>query len=384
MSPFDPTQIGGLSVWLDASQLTQAPGAAIPTWPNLSQQPQTVTFIGSPQPIVSPTLKNGLKVVQFTHSQAALRINGTGVDKEYTLVYIARMLATALPGAGRIVCAIYNGVVANLLFGWWNTNMDTAYATPGFLTPDGTKPTTTDWIQYSADASATPAYFPRLFRNGTFLSGTVDATGARTDGFGGTFAISGFDPNDVLSVSDETSDCEVAEVCLYNHKLADVDRQRVESYLWEKWLTPTRNLIGTTDGIGASYAIFTSKRRLAAASTGVASAAATVTRRRCLIASASGTTTANAVIGRVRTLAVSISGKATASGTISKIGVTSPGPDIVYSENLVPVITSADQLVPYIYTSAEPMPAIYNGEYLAPNLYAKDVMVPIIVRSEEI
>ena len=45
-------------------------------------------------------------------------------------------------------------------------------------------------------------------------------------------------------------------------------------------------------------------------------------------------------------------------------GITSPGPDIIYADNVLPVIVNATYLVPY--------------------LYAKDEMVPTIVRSDEV
>jgi hypothetical protein len=37
--------------------------------------------------------------------------------------------------------------------------------------------------------------------------------------------------------TEDTCDCEIAEVVLYNRKLSDSDRQTVEGYLRKKWLT---------------------------------------------------------------------------------------------------------------------------------------------------
>jgi len=222
-SVFDPTSIAGLTMWLDASTLSAAPGAMISAWPDISGNGRTVNIIGTPALIISPILKNANKVVRFTLGQARVRATGLDVDKDYTLVYVARMWGSS---AGRIASASYPP--ANVLFGWWNGFEGAAYA-GGFLLPDTKVAQTTNWKMYSADAATLPAYRPRLFSNGVFLTG--DGTVATTDGWGANFNLSGY----TASTSDETCDCEVAEVVLYNRKLSDADRQQVEDYLRTKW-----------------------------------------------------------------------------------------------------------------------------------------------------
>jgi hypothetical protein len=65
-------------------------------------------------------------------------------------------------------------------------------------------------------------------------------------------------------------------------------------------------------------------------------------------------------------------------------GISSPGPDIIYAENVVPIIVRSGELAPYIHSGAEPVPAIVNGEYPVPHPYAKNKMVPNIVESTEV
>lgn len=219
---FDPTTLAGLTIWLDAADYTSGP------WTNRVVGGPGTQIIGAPSPAAVPAAKNGLPVVRFKANEGRVRMTAdTGIDLNYTLVYVARLVG---PTIGRIVNGSYTP--ANILFGWWNGFEDVAYA-EGFLTPDMRKAWTTDWIMYSADGEGLipvtyDDYMPRLFRNGTLLSGgTVKMAG----GWKGTFCISGYDPGG----AQETPDAEVAEVLFYNRKLSDADRQQVEGYLREKW-----------------------------------------------------------------------------------------------------------------------------------------------------
>jgi hypothetical protein len=217
-----PTDFPNLTLWLDASTLSPALGATIAAWPDLSGNNRTVNLVGTPAPTISPTLKNGRKVVRFKVNEGRLRAVGLATTKDYTLVYVARQWGTT---PGRIACATLPG--GNVLFGWWTTYQDIAYVTNAFLTPDVRAAWTTNWKMYSADGASTPSYIPRLFSNGVLLSGES----TRTDGWANTFNLSGYEPTG----PGETSDAEVAEVVFYNRKLSDADRQTVESYLRAKW-----------------------------------------------------------------------------------------------------------------------------------------------------
>ena len=94
--------------------------------------------------------------------------------------------------------------------------------------PDTRAAITTAWKLYAGDC-ATPAVAPRLFSDGALLG--THPTPPAADGFGGTLNLSGYGTS-----TEETCDCEVAELVLYNRKLPDADRQTVEGYLREKWL----------------------------------------------------------------------------------------------------------------------------------------------------
>jgi hypothetical protein len=229
-----PKSVSGLKIWLDASQLALADGAAVSPWPNLAVGGAVGTMVGTPVPKISTNKLKGQRLVRFTVSEGRLRITGSGCNLDFTLAYISRMLGNA----GRIVCAAYPD--PNFLIGWWNGFMDVGYSSTGaFFLPDGRKAwdsegTPSPWILYSGDSQASP-WAPRMFRNGVLMSTGGPGTPGINDGWGvsGTFNISGYHSAD----STETCDCEIAEVILYNRKISDSDRQAVENYLRNKWLT---------------------------------------------------------------------------------------------------------------------------------------------------
>jgi hypothetical protein len=104
---------------------------------------------------------------------------------------------------------------------------------------------------YSSD-SATPAATPRLFSNGALLGSFPTPPSLAT--WNGTLCIRHHDAE-----ATENSDCEIAEVVMYNRKLSDAERQQVESYLRAKWNPPAfrltdlgASLVGWFDGADAS------------------------------------------------------------------------------------------------------------------------------------
>jgi len=214
--PFNPDTITGLRVWLDA--VDYLPGS----WLNKAGGGGQPVIKGAPAPAWATSTQNGLPVVRFKPNEGRLRmLSGSGVYKEWTLVYVGRMVG---PTSGRIVNAVYQP--ANLLVGYWNGMQDVMYD-GGFANPNLQTAWTSDWKMYGGDGSDTPSTHARLLSRGELLS----TLGSGVEGWKDTFSISGFDPEG----TQETCDCEVAEVCLYNRKLDDAERQQVETYLREKW-----------------------------------------------------------------------------------------------------------------------------------------------------
>ena len=213
----------GLAVWLDASALGLADGAAVSPWANLGSGPDA-PIVGTPAPTLQTNELNGLPVVRFALNEGRVRMTGSGVDDTWTVAYVGRISGAV---AARVVGAIYPP--PNMIIGWHGALQDVAYNTGGgFYTPGGTA-ATPNWKLYSADG--TTGGSGRLFSDGMLYS---SSNGALTDGWDGSFAISGYDATGLA----ETSDCEIAEVVVYDRVLTDVERQQVEDYLRAKWLEP--------------------------------------------------------------------------------------------------------------------------------------------------
>jgi hypothetical protein len=233
---FSPTSLSGLAIWFDASQLGLPDGADVSPWPNLgSSGPGTI--VATPAPQISVNKLKGQRLVRFFNGGGRMRMTATGVQWAHTLAYVGRMVPGGY-GAGRLVCAAYPQ--PNFLIGFWNGYEDVGYSTTGsFFVPDMRTSVTTNWKLYSSDADASPefggaGYHPRMFKDGVLLSsgGQADGYCQMADAWWDTFNISGYDPTGTA----ETCDCEVAEICLYDRKLPDADRQQVEDYLRNKWL----------------------------------------------------------------------------------------------------------------------------------------------------
>jgi hypothetical protein len=223
VSAFAPDDLAGLVVWLDASQLGLADGAAVNPWPNRADAAKPGVMVPAASGTDASVRTNALggkSVVRFYANHKRLRITGISVDDNFTLVYVARLTG---PTPGRVATAQYTP--NNLLFGFWTSYEDVAYDN-GFMVPDARKPWTMNWRLYSADGIGPGAVQDRFFSNGVLLGSYTDGRG-----WGGTFNLSGYSP----TTAEETADCEVAEVCLYNRKLPDGERQQVEDYLRVKW-----------------------------------------------------------------------------------------------------------------------------------------------------
>jgi F5/8 type C domain len=241
---FTPKKISGCVIWLDASRIYLADGAAVNTWTNLGSGPQP-TITNTPAPTFRKFALNGLPVVRITKEQGCLRITGTGITKDWTTIYVARRWRNT---PGRVVTAMA-GTNQNILVGFWDQYMDVAF-NEGWTSGDPISGgSATTWKLYSAD-NTTAAATPRLFSNGVLI-GTFP-TPPSTATWAGTFNISGSGPT-------EYADCEIAEVVQYNRKLSDAERQQVEGYLRTKWSPPPfqltdlgANLVGWFDGADAS------------------------------------------------------------------------------------------------------------------------------------
>jgi hypothetical protein len=215
---FDPSSLGGLAVWVDASKLLLTDGAAVSSWPNLGTAPNP-SFVGTPLPIFKANILNSLPIVRFTAGQGRLR--GThSLTNNWTLIYIVRRWGTT---GGRAWGVAYPP--ANIYVGMHTTRPDVMYIEGAQNNgPETTWSATPPdpWKMYSADCDAT---LSRFFINGGLVGSN------QSGNLTGTWNLSGYDP----ATAGETGDCDIAEVLLYNRKLLDTERIQVQDYLRGKW-----------------------------------------------------------------------------------------------------------------------------------------------------
>lgn len=210
---FTPAALAGLTVWLDAVQYT---GSA---WPNLGSAPAPA-IVAAPAPALMPAALNGLPVVRFQVNQG--RIRGTGMctygSWDLTVLYVGRMWGT---NVGRLFTNPYPPF--NFLVGTHTAGEPLMYDNgwAGDTPPWLARPT--PFAIYGAVCSETPR-LSTLYKDGVALGSTGTSAGHDS-----SYNISGY------AATEETCDCEVAELICYDRPLPTVERQQVEDYLRTKW-----------------------------------------------------------------------------------------------------------------------------------------------------
>jgi hypothetical protein len=222
---FSPADLPGLTVWLDASQLSgTADGAPIAVWPDLSGTGNDGNVVGSPGPAYRHNSLNGLPVVRFTVGEGRIRGDHAGT-LDYTVSYVVRCWALDGDGrGGRAFSTPYPGTNAtNFLIGYHLQVQDAMYD-PG-----------TGWINSGVDYGAMPGPWKLYTGSGDgtsyfYINQVLSGSGASV-GLGDGYCLSGVDPTS----TGETMSCEVAEFTIYDRRLTDDERGQLETYLQAKW-----------------------------------------------------------------------------------------------------------------------------------------------------
>ena len=173
-----PLPMPGLKLWYDASSLALADGATVTEWPNLVAGGPPLSLVGSPAPVKRNNGLNGRPVVRFASGAGGLKqASGTGVDRDHTLLVVARMWVQP-----RVGCSVPEPKLNHLL-GYWGGKQDVAHLDSwmnnGYAAGDGPA-ATTNWKLYGSDGSdpylaAVLADAPIVYYRMNELSGTVAA-----------------------------------------------------------------------------------------------------------------------------------------------------------------------------------------------------------------
>jgi hypothetical protein len=235
---FTPVSIPNCVGWWDADKLGLAHGAAVSAWPNLAPGGFALSPVSSPSPVVRAGEfgQNGRPTVRFTAGQGAFYAVGAGVPgNEFTVSFVARIWGT---NKQRVLGSYEGAPTYDTLIGWHGGDWDVLHAA-GWIGPSSGIPSGTTPKLYTSDG--TGAFTARLFSDGVLLR-----SGTSGGGFGNRFALN-------RGYSGQYSDVEISEVCFYSRKLSDVERQQVEAYLRQKWITPgTAHTLPLADGVAVS------------------------------------------------------------------------------------------------------------------------------------
>jgi len=229
--PFNPGHLAGLVSWLDAADYSTG------SWPNKGSGP-VITIEGTPAPTISVNTLNGLPLVRFKTNEGRVRSTWPYPVNDWTLVYLVRWVG---PGVGRAWTVQYPP--SNLLVGLHTSQPDWMYDNGGSITPGTTwgnwSPAPGPWRMYGADSALSQG--SAFFIDGSQVG---SRTGASAYGLDIGWGLSGYSAG-----PEETIDIEVAELVLYDRKLADLDRQKIEDYLEQKWLSGQAHTLDHTDYI---------------------------------------------------------------------------------------------------------------------------------------
>jgi hypothetical protein len=208
-SRFSPLIFSGLLVWTDASTLNLANNTALTTWTNRGTQ-GTVNCTGT---FLTNQL-NGLGIVRFTTANT-YSIASQPIPSAYSMFFVSRQRG----GTNR---RVLQGATGNYLYGYWNGGKNRLWVEGnpnqlGGLTSDS------NWDLFSHTRTQNSAFIWNY--NGTTsysaassFNGPLTGLTINTGGAGG-----------------ESSDCDIAEIILYNSVLTTLQVQQLEGYLAWKW-----------------------------------------------------------------------------------------------------------------------------------------------------
>lgn len=220
-----PPVSDGLAVWLDASDFAsifqtpdgfdQVTGGNQPVglWRDKSNNDNHMTQL---RPESRPRLsKSGIgnKPAIMFESRQSLSLP-TNFPAPLSVFYVARM-------TGGANARVLNALANNWLLGFWAGNKNQAYY-EGWVSPEGTPPTDIHSHVFTAIVRG-PGQNSEVWADGNMIA-------ANQRGVTG--------PNGLAINAgpyNEASNCQVAEILVYNRALSSDERRKVEGYLKSRW-----------------------------------------------------------------------------------------------------------------------------------------------------
>ncbi len=206
---FNPMTLSNSMVfWHAASNLNLTCNADVVNWSSIVGTNTAISQTFTYAKFITNAL-NGYPVVRYTPNSYH-NISNLNLNSNYTFIALSRQ-------TGGTNNRVFGCLSINLLIGYWAGNKDSLYLNnnPSYLTP---RVSDTQWDVYSLEINSTTAY--NWLRYGTqLLSNSSSSSSLPSLTFNGTF------------VGGEFSDCEIAEVFMFQPALTTLQRQKVEGYL---------------------------------------------------------------------------------------------------------------------------------------------------------
>ncbi|MDP6523196.1 MAG: DUF2341 domain-containing protein [Kiritimatiellia bacterium] len=222
---FSPSSISGCELWLAADDIdgdgdtTDNPpdGTPIDTWSDKSGNARDATREGTDQNAYNTTGPNGRPVVTFSDDYMSTAHNFDPLTR-YTVLSVARYTG----GDGE---RVISSATRNWLFGF-HGNLNERFHAEGWIHTLGNSDP--DWIVHAGhiDDDADPK--ASFYRDGRLL--TANDTGSGNGNYMiGRLGLGGYRNNS------EESNCEIAEVLIYNRILTDFELEQLGRHLADKY-----------------------------------------------------------------------------------------------------------------------------------------------------
>lgn len=237
LNPLPPTLIPNLGLWLNNQNIVATNNEVISIWRDSSGNDRHAVSWEARNPTYLTKAFNGQPVVHFSAGKILRVYHNFGAS---TIFMLGRMTGSAN-------FRMLSGLGNNWLFGWHAGYMHRAYFENWISMPY--TPTDTNFHLYTG---ALAGGSTQLYHNGDLIASGGYGQGPQGLALGGT----------VIGLPGEESDCEIAELIIYDRVLSDSERMSVENYLKLKFgLAPIVDLVSdmsTVQGYKNLYYGYTS------------------------------------------------------------------------------------------------------------------------------
>ena len=227
----------GLVMWMDAADDTTfsySSGTTVSQWRDKS--PSGFHMVPKSAGPTRNTVLNSRKTLTFTTSQT-IGNNTINLASSANSVFVVSRYNNSAGSLNRVLTCNLDASGNNWLLGHWGGYVNQYYA-EGWVRYQVNAADTT-WRIYMGDYSGLSTDLANLYSNGTSVVTNSNAASAGPNKLG------------INYYSGEPSDCEVAEIIVFNKVLSATERKLVHTYLGQKWgiLNTDRSIIDLSGNV---------------------------------------------------------------------------------------------------------------------------------------